>query len=141
MAGLGYDDNPIVIYGHTDTENYHVHIVTTRIGIDGKKVPHHFEGKRANDLLNQILLTDKRQVFDAELGHALGYSFSSVAQFRLLMEQKGYRVKVAGKQLEFFKYGSKQASIPIHTINTKINTAIPANLQMKAHYQKIQESV
>lgn len=132
MNGLGYAYNPIAIYGHTDTENYHAHIVTTRIGIDGKKVPHHFEGKRANELLNQILLTDKRQVFDAELDHALEYSFSSVAQFRLLMEQKGYRVQVTGDQLEFFKYGTRQASIPIQTINSKINAAIPANLQMKA---------
>ncbi len=136
MNGLGYDGNPIVIYGHTDTENYHVHIVTTRIGTSGKKVSHHFEGKRANDLLNQVLLTDKKQVFNAQLDHALGYTFSSVAQFRLLMEQKGYRVHVAGDQLEFFKYGSKQASIPIQTIYTKINTAIPANLQMKAIIRK-----
>lgn len=136
MSGLGYDNNPIVIYGHRDTENYHAHIVTTRIGIDGKKVPHHFEGKRANEMLQQILLTDKKEVFAAELDHALGYSFSSVAQFWLLMEQKGYRVQVAGDQLEFFKYGAKQTSIPIQTVNSKINAAIPANLQMKAIIRK-----
>lgn len=136
MNGLGYDGNPIVVYGHTDTENHHVHIVTTRIGIDGKKIPHHFEGKRANELLNQVLLTDKKQVFNAELDHALGYTFSSVAQFKLLMEQKGYGVKLAGEQLEFFKYGSKQASIPIRTVSSKVNAAIPANLQMKAIIRK-----
>lgn len=136
MIGLGYGDHPIAIYGHTDTENYHAHIVTTRIGIDGKKVPHHFEGKRANELLNQITLTDKKQLFEAELDHSLGYSFSSVAQFRLLMEQKGYRVQVVGDNLEFFKYGTKQASIPIQTVNSKINAAILPNLQMKAIIRK-----
>ncbi len=136
MNGLGYENNPIAIYGHTDTENNHVHIVTTRVGIDGKKIAHHFEGRRANDLLNQVLHTDKKHLFNAELDHALGYSFSTVAQFRLLMEQKGYQVKMMDNYLDFFRYGAKLATIPTQTVISKINPEIPANLQMKAIIKK-----
>ncbi|MGJ7030893.1 hypothetical protein GGU45_001386 [Niabella hirudinis] len=141
MSRLGYEYNPIVIYGHADTENYHVHIITTRIRIDGKKVPHHFEGKRANEMLNQILLTDKKQLFAAELNHCLSYSFSSIAQFRLLMEQKGYRVKTTSDHLEFFKYGSRQGTIAIQAVNAKINTEIPSDLQMKAIIRKYKDAL
>ncbi|MFT4092720.1 MAG: relaxase/mobilization nuclease domain-containing protein [Niabella sp.] len=63
MDSLGYDKTPIAMYGHSDTDNLHLHIVTTRIGPDGKKIPYHFEGKRANDAVAQILNTDKRQQF------------------------------------------------------------------------------
>lgn len=55
MQQLGYSQNPILIYEHHDTKNNHIHIVSSRVGINGKKIKDNFEGKRANQYLNAIL--------------------------------------------------------------------------------------
>src|SRR6185312_13164921 len=47
MQQLGYSENPILIYEHHDTRNNHIHIVSSRVGINDKKINDSFEGKRA----------------------------------------------------------------------------------------------
>ena len=37
MENLGYKENPVLIYEYDDTSNNHIHIVTSRVGEDGKK--------------------------------------------------------------------------------------------------------
>src|SRR3954453_15951853 len=93
MKRLGYGDNPILIYEHRDTKNNHIHIVSSRVGPDGKKIDHNLEGVRANQILNELLKNDPKQSFTNDLNHALSFNFSSVAQFALLVEQQGYKHK------------------------------------------------
>lgn len=42
---LGYEDNPNLIYENHDTMNNHVHILSSWVGINGKKIKKGFEGK------------------------------------------------------------------------------------------------
>jgi hypothetical protein len=120
MEQLGYVENPILIYEHHDTSNNHIHIVSSRVGVNGKKIKDNFEGKRANHYLNAILNRNPLQEFNRHLSASLSYQFGTHAQFALLMELKGYNVQKKEGQLLFFKHGEKQGSIKLSHIDEKI---------------------
>lgn len=50
MEGLGYGEQPWVVFRHEDTGRIHYHVVSTRIGADGRKIRDYYE-KRACDRL------------------------------------------------------------------------------------------
>lgn len=54
MKGLGYADSPYRIYKHTDIERKHYHVVSCRIGQDGKKISDSFEQYKLQTLLKQL---------------------------------------------------------------------------------------
>lgn len=120
MKNLGYKDNPVLVYEHHDTENNHIHIVTSRVGIDGKKIKDSFEGKRANHCLNAILKREPHQEFNRHLNNALSYKFGTHSQFALLMELNGYKTQKKGNELLFFKHGEKQGQISLAKIDQRI---------------------
>ncbi|MDE3185104.1 MAG: relaxase/mobilization nuclease domain-containing protein [Bacteroidota bacterium] len=117
---LGYAENPIMIYEHHDTKNNHVHIVSSRVGINGKKVNDSFEGKRANHFLNAILNREPHQEFNQHLNSALTYKFGTHAQFCLLMEINGYKAQKTKDQLLFFKHGEQQGFVQLSDLDKKI---------------------
>ena len=45
--GYGEDGQPILIYAHHDTDNHHLHIVTSRVAPDGHKIDDHHERIRS----------------------------------------------------------------------------------------------
>ena len=120
MQKLGYSENPILIYEHHDTLNNHVHIVSSRVGENEKKIKDNFEGKRANHYLNAILNREPHQEFNNYLTNALTYKFGTYAQFSLLMEINGYKAKKQDGQLLFFKHGEKQGDISLVELDKKI---------------------
>jgi len=132
---LGYSENPILIYEHHDTRNNHIHIVSSRVGINGKKIKDNFEGKRANHYLNLILNNEPHQEFNQHLTTSLSYQFATYAQFALLMELKGYKTQKKVGQLLFFKHGEKQGFIGLSDLDRKIalyEKAEKNNNQVKA---------
>ena len=80
LKEMGYGKQPYLIVYHKDTENNHVHMVTTRVQRDGKKISSAFEKVRAVQNLNKVLGYD----------FALQYSFSTRAQFLTLLENEGF---------------------------------------------------
>ena len=120
MQNLGYKENPVLIYEHHDTSNNHIHIVTSRVGEDGKKIKDNFEGKRANHYLNAILKREPHQEFNRHLNTALSYKFGTHAQFILLMEMNGYKTQKNDGNLLFYKHGDKQGEISLIEINRRI---------------------
>ena len=121
MQKLGYSENPILIYEHHDTKNNHVHIVTSRVGVNGKKIKDNFEGKRANHYLNAILNREPHQEFNNHLNSSLTYKFGTHAQFALLMELNGYKTQKKDNQFLFFKHGEKQGRIDLSDLDKKIS--------------------
>ncbi|MBO9572632.1 MAG: relaxase/mobilization nuclease domain-containing protein [Chitinophagaceae bacterium] len=114
---LGYAGNPILVYGHNDTDNNHIHIISSRVDRDGRKIAHHFERKRANEILTDIIGIDKEKQFNVDIEQCLAYRYETTAQFKLLLEQKGYTVKDGGSELVLYKYGNRSGSVPADTIN------------------------
>ena len=50
MDGLGYGNQPIVIYQHTDIDRHHYHVVSIRTNEKGKKIKDAQEQARLQDL-------------------------------------------------------------------------------------------
>jgi hypothetical protein len=45
MRGIGFENQPYLVYKHTDAGHPHLHIVTTNIELDGRRIPLHNIGK------------------------------------------------------------------------------------------------
>lgn len=90
--GYGEDGQPLLIYSHTDTDNTHIHIVTSRISPDGKKINDHHERVRSQAVLNRLVGKDVKAKAGEDLAASLSYSFSTFAQYKALMSSMGYEV-------------------------------------------------
>ncbi|WP_311947127.1 relaxase/mobilization nuclease domain-containing protein [Mucilaginibacter terrae] len=80
MEKMGYGSQPYLAVFHGDTDNNHIHLISTRIGKDGKKISSAFENRRAVHALQEVL----------GYHFALQYNLSTKAQFYLLLESRGY---------------------------------------------------
>lgn len=80
LKEMGYGDQPYLIVFHKDTGNNHVHMVTTRVGRNGKKISSAYEHVRAQRNINKVLGYDM----------AMQYKFSTRAQFFMILESKGF---------------------------------------------------
>jgi hypothetical protein len=49
MNRIGFNDQPYLVYEHKDAAHQHVHIVTTIIKHDGKRIPIHYLGKNQSE--------------------------------------------------------------------------------------------
>lgn len=110
---LGYELNPLLAYLHSDTKNTHLHIISTRVRPGGKKVPHHFEHKRANAILNQYLNINPNEQTRLDIAEVLKYRCSTLTQYRLLLELKGYTVQTSERVFSVYKHGKLQSELSI----------------------------
>ncbi len=121
MDKMGYSGIPLLIYAHKDTDNNHVHIVTSRVGVDGKKVNHDFEHKRSHEILNKILDIEPAEVYKKDLEEVMCYKYGSVALMGLLMERKGYNVVDKEPSIYFYKNGRQQGFVSKEEVRSKIS--------------------
>ena len=82
-------DNPGSSIPNNDTDNAHLHIVTSRIAPDGHKIQHDHERRRSQAVIDKILGTDRTQKTEKDIEAAKQYSFSSFAQFKAVMGDHG----------------------------------------------------
>lgn len=47
MERMGYGNQPYIVFKHTDIDRSHIHIVSTCVGIDGKKIPDDYDHPRS----------------------------------------------------------------------------------------------
>ncbi|GAA4339758.1 hypothetical protein GCM10023149_50690 [Mucilaginibacter gynuensis] len=80
LKEMGYGSQPYLVVFHKDTENNHVHLVSSRIDRQGRQINRDFEHVRSLRALDKVL------------GYttALQYRFSTIAQFYLVIESLGY---------------------------------------------------
>ncbi|MBT2559803.1 relaxase/mobilization nuclease domain-containing protein [Pedobacter sp. ISL-68] len=68
MKDMGYGDQPYVVFKHTDTERTHIHIVSTCVKLDGKKISDKFDHPRSMEICRELekkynLLTATEQTY------------------------------------------------------------------------------
>lgn len=120
MDGMGYGEQPYLLIYHKDTANNHVHLVSTRVGRDGKKISDRYEKLRAYRVLGQVMGEDQKLAMDAHLKKSLGYSFSTRAQFMMLLEAQGYALTLKADAYAISKFGSELGTVPLITVDDRI---------------------
>lgn len=120
LEKMGYGDQPYLLIFHSDTENNHVHIVTTRIDREGKKISSAWEKIRGSKHLNAVLGLDEKHSAKKDIEKALAYSFSTQAQFRMILESQGYVMREQNGQLHVMKFGVQQGEVSIPAIEHRM---------------------
>lgn len=87
MNEMGYGENPYLIYKHTDTKNNHIHIVSSRVDTNGKKIKDSLERVRSQKIINQYFGIDTQKKIEAKLKEINKYSIKNIAQYKLLLEK------------------------------------------------------
>lgn len=93
MEKFGYGKQPYITIFHDDTENSHLHIVSTRIDVEsGRKIPDFHELFRV--LKIQLDWEDETRSIPIreELNDLLSYSFPSLDALNVLLLEKKYKI-------------------------------------------------
>lgn len=88
--GYGDPNQPVLIYAHHDTDNNHLHIVTSRIAPNGHKIDHNQERIRSQEVINRIMGENQKQRASDAVKKAFDYRFSTANQFKAILESSGY---------------------------------------------------
>ena len=120
LKGMGYGENPYLLIFHKDTKNNHIHMVSTRVGPDGKKISDSYEKLRAYQVLHQVMNHDEKNEAAVDVQKALSYQFSTRAQFAMLLEAKGYTLLPSERGYRICKYGIEAGSVTFEKIEERI---------------------
>lgn len=139
LQAMGYGDQPYLIVFHNDTPHNHVHIVTTRVNREGKKINSAFEKRRAVAQMNRIMGLDEKHRAQLDAGKALSYICSTQAQLKLVLERMGYRIHDKDGNWALYRSGEKQYTIGAAQVQKSLNNYQPdakRSAQLKAIFHK-----
>lgn len=124
LTEMGYGDNPYLIIFHKDTDNNHVHLVSTRVNKEGKKINSDYERIRSMKAMNRIIGLDEKRKLSEDIKKCFVFNFKTKAQFLLLLEKMGYSVKPTESGVELIKYGTLISELSDDTINSGISAKV-----------------
>lgn len=113
LSKMGYAEQPYLVVFHKDTDNNHVHIVSTRVDRKGKKINSGFENIRALQNLNLVLGIDEQQNAEKAIANAKAYAFETKAQWMMILETQGYKIAEKDGRLQVIKFGKVQAQTDV----------------------------
>lgn len=133
MEQMGYGSNPYLMYKHTDTDNNHIHIVSSRVDKEGNKIPDNYERVRSQKIINKYFGLDIQKEIEAKLNKLSKYNISNVAQYKLLLEKEFKKVI---EQKEYISVYSSEKKIDIkkEEINKLISTSFKP--KFKSYHKK-----
>ncbi len=119
--GYGEKGQPLLVYSHSDTGNTHIHIVTSRINPDGKKISDSHERVRSQAVLNKLLGKDVKAKASEDLSSTLSYSYSTFAQFKAIITSMGYEVYEKNGMVSVKRDGAVQLRVKLNDITSKFS--------------------
>ncbi|MNK53455.1 Relaxase/Mobilization nuclease domain protein [compost metagenome] len=117
---MGYGENPYLIYFHSDTSNNHVHIVSTRVDKNGKKIPSFYEKNKGLIILHHLIGLDGVAEAKAIAIRALQYGFTSVDQYRTILKSYGYFTYLKDDMIHMVRYTKRLFSINLDIIQNRV---------------------
>lgn len=136
MQEMSYGNQPFIVVFHNDTENNHVHIVSTRVEKStGKKINDSYEKLKAQKALADTL--EKRYGISSEekLEKILNYQISSLKQLEILLERNGFKLTKNTNDenaLDILKNGVKLKILNGNQISFITNSDNNRSKQLKA---------
>lgn len=112
MKGMGYANQPYFVYAHHDTDNNHVHILSTRIKPNGFPISDHQDKRRLNDCANRILASD----ISKDIEHVFSYDYETEGQFANIVRTHGYKMEKSLDGYRLFKNGGDAGNIGVGDI-------------------------
>ncbi|PWN58467.1 relaxase/mobilization nuclease domain-containing protein [Chryseobacterium viscerum] len=93
MEEMGYGMQPFIVVFHKDTDNNHIHIVSTRVDKQtGKKINDSYERLKAQKALSITMEKLYGLKQEEELEKLLSYKISSLNQLETLLNRNGYKI-------------------------------------------------
>lgn len=131
LREMGYDapGQPLLIYGHRDTDNNHIHIITSRIAPDGHKVDHNHEKRRSLNAINKIMQVDDNKELSNLIEDAGRYYYATKQQYMAIFETLGYECYEEDGRLNLKRGGVVLRKIDIPKIDS--NGRKPGNYEYR----------
>ena len=129
--GYGEEGQPLLIYAHHDTDNHHIHIVTSRVAPDGHKIDDHHERVHSQEVINRIMGENQKQRASESVKKALEYRFSTANQFKAILESSGYECYDKDDNLCIKRDGHVIEILPLATIQQHCQTFEPDEKRRK----------
>ena len=120
LEGMGYGKQPYLLVFHNDTNNNHIHLVSTRVDRNGRKISDSFERIRSYKILNQILGINEETGRNLNVEKALKYNFSTRAQFMMILESQGFKVIPSVQEYKICKFGKELTTVQFSVIDSLI---------------------
>lgn len=121
--GYGNAGQPLLIYAHHDTDNTHLHVISSRVAPDGKKINDSQERLRSQRAIEKLLGKNIKKKAEADVKSAMSFDFSDLRQFKSILEAMNYECFEAGEDdrrcLCVKKGGMIQTRIPLYDIREK----------------------
>lgn len=134
--GYGQEGQPLLVYAHRDTDNSHIHIVTSRVAPDGSKINDSNERIRSQKAIDKILDRNAGKKVEKDYESAKGYAFASMAQFKALLTSLGYESYVKDDTLYIKRQGTVLLKVKVSEIEPLFRKA-PMNRKEKMKLRAI----
>ncbi|MCD0456306.1 relaxase/mobilization nuclease domain-containing protein [Chryseobacterium sp. LC2016-27] len=143
MDEMKYGRQPYIVVFHKDTDNNHVHIVSTRVDKKtGKKINDSYERLKAQKALSLTMEKVYGIKQKEELNTLLRYKLSSLHQLETLLGRSGYKLiknKQVENDLDILKNGVIQLTISGSQIVFNKNNIDNRTKQIKAILSKYKD--
>ena len=112
MKEMGYNKQPYMVYAHHDTDNNHVHILSTRIKPTGFPISDHQDVRSLNACANRILSSDISQ----DIERIFSYDYETERQFANIVKSFGFKMEKWLDGYRLLKNGGDAGNISIRDI-------------------------
>lgn len=145
MQEMGYGEQPYIIVFHNDTENNHIHLVSTRVGKNtGKKIDDSFEKLKSQRALQKVLEKLQGENLDKELEKLLKYQYSTIKQLEILLARAGFNLfknKTSDTAFDILKNGVNKKTLFSNQLLFRSKPDAKRVKQIKAYLNKYQKSI
>lgn len=112
MKGMGYEKQPYFVYAHHDTDNNHVHILSTRIQPNGYAISDHQDIRRLSACANRILFYD----INNDIERIFKYDYETEGQFANIVRSFGFKMEKSLDGYRLLKNGGNAGNISVGDI-------------------------
>ena len=116
--GYGQPGQPLLIYGHHDTDNNHIHIITSRVDPHGKKISDSLEKRRSLETIERIMGVNDSLKVGEVVSKAFEYHFSMTPQFMAILETMGYECYTEDDDIILKRNGEVQEKVKIALVES-----------------------